>query len=256
MEPDGIDDLLEEQLRYYRARAAEYDDWWLRRGRFDRGPEANARWHAEVLAAQRALDDFAPRGDVLELAAGTGLWSVRLVPHARRLTVVDASPEVLAINRARCEAECRRLGVPYEAVLADVFALPPRAPADTIVACFWLSHVPAPRWAAFWDLVRRSLAPGGRAFFVDSLRAVESTARDRALPEEGTEVATRTLGDGRTFRVVKRFHDPEGLARGLEAMGFSAAWGTTGSFFWWLSVTRREDAAITKPGSPRPQGRG
>ena len=29
--------LLDEQIAYYRARAAEYDDWWFRRGRYDRG---------------------------------------------------------------------------------------------------------------------------------------------------------------------------------------------------------------------------
>jgi hypothetical protein len=44
--------VLHEQLEYYRARAAEYDQWWWRRGRFDRGAELNARWFAE--AADRA----------------------------------------------------------------------------------------------------------------------------------------------------------------------------------------------------------
>ena len=40
--------LLTEQLDYYRARAGEYDSWWLRQGRFDRGAEANAAWFAEA----------------------------------------------------------------------------------------------------------------------------------------------------------------------------------------------------------------
>lgn len=35
--------ILEEQIEYYRARAAEYDDWWFRRGRYDRGADANRR---------------------------------------------------------------------------------------------------------------------------------------------------------------------------------------------------------------------
>ena len=44
-----VDDaLLNEQLGYYRARAGEYDRWWNREGRFDRGEEANARWRAEA----------------------------------------------------------------------------------------------------------------------------------------------------------------------------------------------------------------
>ena len=40
--------ILKDQIDYYRARAAEYDQWWYRTGRYDRGPEFNARWHAET----------------------------------------------------------------------------------------------------------------------------------------------------------------------------------------------------------------
>jgi SAM-dependent methyltransferase len=39
-------ELLDEQLAYYRARAGEYDEWFLRTGRYDRGPEHRA-WHPE-----------------------------------------------------------------------------------------------------------------------------------------------------------------------------------------------------------------
>ena len=40
------------EARYYRERAPEYDDWWFRRGRFDRGEEANARWFGEAACAE------------------------------------------------------------------------------------------------------------------------------------------------------------------------------------------------------------
>ena len=50
------DTVLSEQLDYYRARALEYDKWWLREGRFDRGPEANARWFAETTELERVLE--------------------------------------------------------------------------------------------------------------------------------------------------------------------------------------------------------
>ena len=35
------DPILQEQIDYYRARAAEYDEWFNRQGRYDRGPQAN-----------------------------------------------------------------------------------------------------------------------------------------------------------------------------------------------------------------------
>jgi hypothetical protein len=48
---DEVTGLLAEQACYYRERAGEYEDWWFRRGRYDRGADANARWFAEVAEA-------------------------------------------------------------------------------------------------------------------------------------------------------------------------------------------------------------
>jgi hypothetical protein len=50
------DHVLEEQIAYYRSRAGEYDEWFLRQGRYDHGPEGNARWFAEVEQVTRARD--------------------------------------------------------------------------------------------------------------------------------------------------------------------------------------------------------
>jgi hypothetical protein len=49
------------------------------------GEELNARWRAELDGVYSALDAFAPRGDVLELAYGTGEWTIRLAESATRL---------------------------------------------------------------------------------------------------------------------------------------------------------------------------
>jgi hypothetical protein len=70
--------LLEEQLRYYRERAAEYDEWWERRGRYDHGQAANDRWRAEIAEVRRVFDALPLDGEVVELAAGTGYWTALL----------------------------------------------------------------------------------------------------------------------------------------------------------------------------------
>lgn len=49
------DDNLQQQIKYYRARAGENDDWLYRRGSYDRGPELYDRWFAEVAHVQWAL---------------------------------------------------------------------------------------------------------------------------------------------------------------------------------------------------------
>jgi demethylmenaquinone methyltransferase/2-methoxy-6-polyprenyl-1,4-benzoquinol methylase len=218
--------LLEEQQAYYRARAREYDRWWLREGRFDHGADANARWFADVGALEEALDRFSPGGDVLELACGTGLWTRHLVRHANRLVAVDAAPEVLAINRARLSDN----GVEY--VQADLFEwIPPPAAFDVCFFGFWLSHVPESRFNRFWDTVRTALAPRGRVFFVDSARSEYSGAHDHLAPAEGGDTMTRRLDDGSEFRIVKRYYEPGQLERRLEALGWRLDVRRTAEFF-------------------------
>ncbi|MGO9957472.1 MAG: class I SAM-dependent methyltransferase [Solirubrobacteraceae bacterium] len=220
------DALLAEQLGYYRARAGEYDRWWLREGRFDRGPEANRLWFAETAELERALERFAPRGDVLELACGTGLWTRHLVRHAARLTAVDAAEEVLAINRARVG------GASVRYVTADLFHwTPPDAAYDACVFAFWLSHVPSDRFAQFWRTVATALRPGGRALFIDSARTERSTAADHTLPGADDQIMTRRLDDGREFQIVKRFYDPGELESQLHDLGWDCRVQTTGEFF-------------------------
>lgn len=216
---------LQEQIEYYRARAPEYDDWFFRRGRYDRGPQANADWFAEVGLLRGALDAFRPAGDVLELACGTGLWTERLLPHARSLTAVDASPEVLEINRARVGAGR------VEYIRADLFEWRPARTFDVVFFGFWLSHVPAERFESFWRTAAEALKPGGRVFFADSKYEPASTARDHALEGGASESVLRRLDDGREFRVVKIFYRPAELRGRLGSLGWTADVRETPRFF-------------------------
>jgi SAM-dependent methyltransferase len=219
---------LEQQLEYYRARAGEYDDWWFRTGRYDRGDAANAAWFAEVATLEAALERFDPRGEVLELACGTGLWTRHLVAHADHLTAVDGAPEVLERNRARTEA----LGASVTYVTADLFAWepPPRA-FDACVFAFWLSHVPEERFAPFWAMVSAALRRGGRVLFIDSERAPRSKARDHTMPAEDCTTEQRRLDDGREFEIVKRYYEPSALRDRLAELGWEAEVRSTGEFF-------------------------
>jgi demethylmenaquinone methyltransferase/2-methoxy-6-polyprenyl-1,4-benzoquinol methylase len=224
--------VLAQQLDYYRARALEYDKWWNREGRFDRGPEANTRWFAETTELEQVLERFDPRGDVLELACGTGLWTRHLVRYADTLTAVDAAPEVLAINHARVgDADVRY-------VQADLFDWSPAERYDACVFAFWLSHVPVDRFAAFWEMVAGCLKPGGRVLFIDSARTENSTAADHVLPSDGDDTMTRRLDDGREFQIIKRFYDPPGLTDALRELGWDASVSATPEFFIYGTATR------------------
>lgn len=198
-DPDAAD-LLREQLAYYRAGAAEYD------GIYDRRPD--------LRGLLPLLDRLPVRGDVLELACGTGQWTERLAARARTVTAVDAAPETLAIARDRVTS--RRVSF----IRADLFAWDPPRRFDTVFFAFWLSHVPPPLMPAFWHTVAAALAPGGTAVFVDTGRA--EAADEDILPGHATPSVRRRLDNGTEYRIVKVFHDARQLTADLAALGWTA----------------------------------
>src|SRR5687767_8849682 len=130
----GDDDLLADQRAYYRARAPDYDEWWKREGPYDRGAEEAEEWERQISVVADAVTGFDPSGDVLELAGGTGWWTKLLAETADRLTVVDASPETLRLNRQRVQRD------DTEYIVADLFDWQPNRAYDVVFFSFWLSH--------------------------------------------------------------------------------------------------------------------
>src|SRR6201999_1505076 len=142
------------------------------------------------------------------------------------------APEVLTINRAR-------VGDPRVRYLqADLFDWTPEERYDACVFCFWLSHAPVDRFAAFWEMVSGALKPGGRVFFIDSARTERSTAADHVLPSGDEDTMTRRLDDGRELQIIKRFYDPAGLTDALAALGWKAAVDSTAEFFIYGAASR------------------
>jgi demethylmenaquinone methyltransferase/2-methoxy-6-polyprenyl-1,4-benzoquinol methylase len=212
------EEVLREQQAFYRARAPAYDEWWQRRGHYDRGEDETQEWHRQVAVLEAALTSFGATGDVLELAGGTGWWTQRLARTADHLTVLDASPETIELNRARVG----RTDVDY--VVTDVFGWRPERTFDVVFFSFWLSHVPRSRFSDFWDLVRSCLAPGGRVFLIDSHEDPTPAPRrnDPYVVEYGRDLHLRRLQDGSEYRVVKVMYEPDELESQLAAEGWEA----------------------------------
>ena len=227
----GGDELLEEQKAYYRARAAEYDEWWEREGLHDRGPVFRTWWEEEKAVLYESLLEFSVGGHVLELAAGTGNFTRSLVGTASSVTAVDASAETLAIAAAKVDAVPD--ACPVELVVADVFEWRPTRRYDVVFFSFWLSHVPAERFDEFWSLVGDALGPEGRVFFIDNALGSDEP------PDDDTTV--RVLNDGSSFRIVKRYWEPASLAADLGELGWDADVRTTPAGMFLVGTAVRSD---------------
>ena len=235
--PVATTDRDAEMLAYYEARAPEYDDWYLRRGRYERGPVHDAAWNAELDAAGRWLDALPIHGEIVELAAGTGWWSPLLADKGE-LSLYDGASAPL--DRARERLVAHRLRAHLH--VRDAWAEPDRA-VDALFTGFWLSHVPRSRLDEFLGIVRRWLKPGGIFAFIDSRADPQSSAIDHPTPADDASV--RRLDDGREFTVVKVYYEPAELEAALARAGFEvAAVTTTGRFFLTGSARARDPKAV------------
>jgi 2-polyprenyl-3-methyl-5-hydroxy-6-metoxy-1,4-benzoquinol methylase len=223
---DGMDmnNILQEQIAYYRARAAEYDEWFYRHGRYDRGADENQQWFDESAEVRAALHSIPYQGHVLELAPGTGIWTAELGKMADKVTAIDASPEMIAINQAKVQSD------KVEYIEADLFNWQPQQQYNMVFFGFWLSHVPPENLGAFLQIVAAALKPDGRIFMVDSRRTPSSTAKDHVLPDEGTTLE-RKLNDGSTYRIVKIFYELEPLEAAFKQADMDVQAQFTDNFF-------------------------
>lgn len=192
--------LIGSQLAYYQARAAEYDATFV--------PYMDSAL-PPVLDRLRAGNI---KGDVLELASGTGYWTRHLSQLAERVTALDGSAEMIA--------EARRHGLPNaDFRQQDLFDWAPERHWDAVFFAHWLAHVPDDRFDAFWAAVRQAVSPQGTVEFVDV------TNHERRLEQQDDaepEVAVRrTLQDGRSFRIVKVFRSPAELTKRLTGLGWT-----------------------------------
>jgi SAM-dependent methyltransferase len=240
--------ILGEQRDYYRARAPEYDDWWFRRGRYDGGPEHTNGWNREVASVEAALGELLPVESALELAAGTGIWTRHLAAGAGSVTAIDAVPEVITINRERVAAD----NVEY--VQADLFQWRPAETFDLVFFGFWMSHIPAAALDDFWDMVAACLKPGASVFFVDNMPAPSKPNLNPNLSQpqwggerrvaEGEEIVERTLADGRNFRIVKNYFEPDALMNKLAGLGWRGRIRSSGKYFIYGALHRASSQEI------------
>jgi demethylmenaquinone methyltransferase/2-methoxy-6-polyprenyl-1,4-benzoquinol methylase len=220
--------VLDEQRRYYEARAPEYDDWFYRRGRYDRGAAVTATWFDEVDQVRTRLAGLNWAGRrVLELAPGTGIWTRWLLEQGAVVSAVDGSPAMVAVLAESLGPRAGEVNVE----IADLFEWAPSERYDGVFFGFFLSHVPRARLADFVALVAAALAPGGVVGFVDSLAEATSTAADHILPGSGQELMTRRLDDGREFRIVKNFYEPAEIEAAAAHAGLALSVTATATYF-------------------------
>jgi hypothetical protein len=138
------------------------DDWFLRRGDFERGAIHDAAWAAELDMATRWLDGLPIAGRIAEPSAGVGFFSPLL---AERGELHASDPDGDALDRARDRLVAHRLRAHLH--VADPWAPPADAPFDALVVAFLIGRVRGAGLDNAADALRARLHPGGRLALID-----------------------------------------------------------------------------------------
>jgi hypothetical protein len=156
------------------------DDWFLRRGAFERGAIHDAAWATELDMVTRWLDGLPLAGRIMEPAAGVGFFSP-LLAEKGELSAYDA--DEAALDRARDRLIAHRLRAHLH--VADLFAReavvrPATEPgeaaergtaaepgADAVVAAFLLGRVRGAGLDLAATSLRERLRAGGRLALID-----------------------------------------------------------------------------------------
>lgn len=225
-EQKPMNNIKDEQIAYYRARAQEYDQSLVGPGNPASNQPVADQFEGELALAANLLKQQGPFGEVLELACGTGIWTQILAARSNHLTALDAAPEMLAITRAKLGDD----RIEYRQ--ADLFQWDPTEQYDLVFFAFWLSHVLPEALDTFLAKAAQAAQPGGRMIIIDEYAP---TAADRQVAKDDL-YAERPLLDGRTFTIVKVFYSLDTLSEKLGNLGFKVEAQELGPSFFFLSA--------------------
>jgi ubiquinone/menaquinone biosynthesis C-methylase UbiE len=169
---------------YYQARAPEYDDWWLGRGRF--AERDRPGWFEELVELLGTVASL-PASRTLDVACGTGFLTRHL--HGE-VVGLDQSAAMLQVARRQAPSATFAQGDALSLLYGDgVF--------DRVFTGHFYGHLEAGDRETFLGEARR---------VARELVVVDSALHDGVEPEERQE---RILNDGTRWKVYKRYFTAE-----------------------------------------------
>ncbi len=245
--------IVESMRDYYARRAATYERVYSK-------PERQA----DLRVIEKWLTPQFSGRRVLEIACGTGWWTVHGAHDCAAWLATDLNPETLALAQekplppgrvrfATVDAytlagldESDGGAASYGAAASggaasfDAVASGGAASFDAAFAGCWWSHVPLAHLPAWLALLHRRLEPGARVVFLDNRFVQSSSTPISRRDADGNTYQQRCLDDGSTHEVLKNFPTRDDAVRMLGDRGRTGArdpqW-IEFEHYWVLSYT-------------------
>ena len=214
-------EVIESMRDYYARRAAYYERVYFKPER-QADLRAMEAWLAAPFAGRR----------VLEIACGTGWWTLHGARDAVSWLATDLNPETMELARHKA------LPASVQFTTVDAYTLAELG-AQTFDAAFagcWWSHVPLQRLPGWLAALHARLEPGARVVMLDNRFVPTSSTPVSRQDEAGNTYQNRALDDGSVHEVLKNFPTPEAAIAVLGPRARDPQW-TAYDHYWVLSYT-------------------
>jgi len=176
---------------------------WARR--WDSGMEAVMdlpEYKQQFDKISEVINEAVAGKNVLEIAAGTGIWTRRIVAVIASLVATDINEAPLKIAQ---EKEYPPGKVSFR--IGDMYSLGDVPQKDALFGGFIISHVLRQGYTKFFDTLNARVVPGGTIILFDTKRLVPPTRIDA----EGNYYDVRKEPDGTKHEVLKNHPSQEEL---------------------------------------------
>ena len=196
---------------YYEERAPEYDELYSGRGPGIADPQAYIKDVAEISTICRAFGC----GHLIDIGCGTGYWLQYYARNCREITLVDQSRNMLVQCKKRTNAIVPDIGVHF--IKGNFFHLRFLSRIfDTALMGFLISHLSEADEQTLFTKIKGILKPKADILWIDGSW---SALRQKSRKKEGLQ--TRTLNNGRSFSIFKRYFDEQDIKTIVEKYSLS-----------------------------------
>ncbi|NET31701.1 MAG: methyltransferase domain-containing protein [Cyanothece sp. SIO1E1] len=214
---------MNEQIRYYKLRAKEYEAIYQK-------PE---RQH-DLSRIREYLSQQFKDQEILEIACGTGYWTQILATSAHKILATDINSEVLDIAKHKSYTPAK---VKFQ--VQDLFRLrEPKYLHGGLFGGFILSHISRSQWQQFFTLCLSQIQKGSTMIFLDNRYVAGSSTPISKTDQDHNTYQIRRLRSGEVFEIMKNFPTESDIKQCLAQSIEDWEWKTW-KHYWLLQCKKR-----------------
>ena len=209
---------------YYARRAEQYERIYTK-------PERQA----DLALMRSTVAAYFSGRRVLDVACGTGYWTVEIAATCQEVLGFDINQEMLDIAQTKPypnnNAHFRR---------ADLYApVDLGKPFNGGLAAHWWSHIDVDETDTFFNAFHAPLGSGARVLILDNRFVTSSSTPISRTDEAGNTFQVRHLDDGTEFEVLKNFPTRKALLEQLAPYALNIDVQMS-EYYWWVTYQVRQ----------------